>query len=282
MGVMAPATARPAGGARAGHARAASATPTIASRSAEASAASAPPILASRSEASAEHMPKSATLAGRTSPNQQSRLPLVFGAEDASPAILERWLNDPHVQLMLRVRDGDGQSFDQLVNHYSRRVLSYFRRRGYHLEAEDLTQDVFLRLYRHRHRYQPKVPFASWVFFVARNVARNAGRQQARRCRRLWNEESRHETRQSSAPRSSSVDSPSMSLEREELARVVRSAMAQLDGRKQKALEMYQFGESSCSEVAEALHMTPQGAKSLLHRARRELRQALSAFNSDE
>src|ERR1700676_409430 len=87
----------------------------------------------------------------------------------------ERWLSDPDVALMLRVRDGDDAAFAELVNAYGPRVLGYlWRQTGDRLDAEDLTQDVFLRLYRYRDRYQPRAGFSTWVFHVMQNVLRNA------------------------------------------------------------------------------------------------------------
>src|SRR5215469_1739733 len=87
----------------------------------------------------------------------------------------ERWIDDPEVGLMLRVRDDDGDAFAELAARYSARVFGFFcRRLGDRQEAEDLTQEVLLRLFRSRHRYQPRARFSTWVFHVTQNVARNA------------------------------------------------------------------------------------------------------------
>jgi RNA polymerase sigma-70 factor (ECF subfamily) len=177
---------------------------------------------------------------------------------------------------MLRVRDGDSNSFADLVQRYGRRVLGYFRR---HLidrtEAEDLTQEVFLRLYRYRERYKPRAQFSTWVFFIARNVARNA-----RRSHRRHPSVQLHTTPNEQQPLLEALLSdrctpPSGTMEREELASAVRSAVAGLGGRKKAALELHQFEDCSYAEVAEALHMTAKAAKSLLYRARLELRDVL-------
>ena len=78
-------------------------------------------------------------------------VPRVVAAETRSSMTgrIARWRQDPEVRLMLRVRDGDPTAFAELVNVYHTRVLGWFcRRLGDRVEAEDLTQDVFLRLYR--------------------------------------------------------------------------------------------------------------------------------------
>src|SRR5262245_38321912 len=91
------------------------------------------------------------------------------------------YLRDPDVLLMLRVGDGDDDAFEELVGRYWSRVFAHlFRRLGDRQEAEDLTQDVFLRLYRYRLRYRPRAKFITWLFFITQNVARNALRSRRR------------------------------------------------------------------------------------------------------
>ena len=132
------------------------------------------------------------------------------------------WRKDPEVRLMLRVRDGDVTAFAELEARYRDRVLGWFcRRLGDRGEAEDLTQDVFLRLYRARASYRPRARFATWVFHITRNVARNALRS---RRRRPW------VRLDAAAPEPGLLeamlpvrgDSPSRPMERDELAVVVR------------------------------------------------------------
>ena len=88
---------------------------------------------------------------------------------------------------MLRVQKGDNAAFAELVDRYHSRVLGNFiRRLGDRQEAEDLTQDVFLRLYRARQRYQPRARFATWLYHITQNVARNAFRARRRHPPSTW------------------------------------------------------------------------------------------------
>src|SRR5439155_26349783 len=90
--------------------------------------------------------------------------------------------DDPEVGLMLRVQRDEPGAFAELVEAYWARVFGRFMRwLGDRQEAEDLAQDVFLRLYRARKRYQPRAKLATWVFFIARNVGRNALRRRRRK-----------------------------------------------------------------------------------------------------
>ncbi len=187
------------------------------------------------------------------------------------------WLEDPEVRLMQRVQRGDAEAFATLRERYAGRVFGFFfKTMRDRADAEDLTQEVFLRLFRSRGSYQPRARFATWIFHITQNVARNALRSRRRRpCVRLDPE----------APASQALfegllpdraDAPSRPLERSELAGQVRAAVAGLAGRQRAAMELHQFSGRTYAEVAEELDMSPKAAKSLLYRARNQLRETLT------
>ena len=184
--------------------------------------------------------------------------------------------DDPDVALMLRVRADEPGAFAELVGRWGTRIFARFVRSLHdRQEAEDLTQEVFLRLYRCRKSYAPRAKFSTWLFHITQNVARNALR---RRRRHAWlhfvkfdeGDEGGGERRPPAAEQS-----PSLPLERRELAQEVRGAMAGLVGRQRQALEMHQFQDRSYAEIAEELELSPEATKSLLYRARVQLRDAL-------
>ena len=197
----------------------------------------------------------------------------------APPAPAGAYLSDPDVQLMLRVQAGDVDSFAELRQRYVPRVFGYFcRLLRDRAEAEDLTQDVFLRLYRSRLRYQPRARFATWIFHITQNVARNAIRSRRRHpCVHLDPEEpsNRHLFEDHLVDRSTTPSGP---LERDELAGVVRAAVAGLAGRQRTAVELHQFSDHTYAQVAAELDVTPKAAKSLLYRARNQLRERLQGI----
>jgi RNA polymerase sigma-70 factor (ECF subfamily) len=91
-------------------------------------------------------------------------------------------LRDPDVALMIRVRDDDPVAFEELVRRYQDRLLTVM----YHLvgnreEAEDLAQEVFLRVYRHRKEYHPQAKFSTWLFTIAHHLAQNVYRRRQRK-----------------------------------------------------------------------------------------------------
>ena len=91
-------------------------------------------------------------------------------------------LHDPDVRLMLEVRDDSAAAFEELMLRYQNRLITVLEHLVGHRElAEDLAQDVFLRVYRARKRYMPGAKFSTWLFTIANNVASNALRDQSRR-----------------------------------------------------------------------------------------------------
>lgn len=190
------------------------------------------------------------------------------------------WHGEPDVQLMLRVQRDEPGAFAELIGEYWPRVYGQFcRQLGDRQEAEDLAQDVFLRLYRNRRRYQPRASFATWLFHIARNVARNSIRGKRRRPVVSLTQLSKpgHDEPFEERLCSNRQEAPTRSLERDEVSRVVREAMAGLARRQRTALEL-QFQDLSYSEIAAELDMTPKAAKSLLYRARMQLRETLNPF----
>jgi RNA polymerase sigma-70 factor (ECF subfamily) len=177
---------------------------------------------------------------------------------------------------MLRVQNDEPGAFGELVEQFSPLVFGrFFRQMNNRQDAEDLTQEVFLRLYRHRKRYQPSAKFATWLFHITQNVARNALRSRRRhpsfRMGPLEQEELAGDGFVS--PR---WESPSRPMERRELAGIVRSAVSGLASRQRRALVLHQFQDWTHAEIAKELDMSPKAAKSLLYRARNQLREHLS------
>ncbi len=83
--------------------------------------------------------------------------------------------------LMLRVRNGDHDAFSMVMKSYEKKVLNFFIRLGVQYDAEDLTQQTFLRLYRYRDRYEPKAKVSTFLFLMARQVWIDELRKRSRR-----------------------------------------------------------------------------------------------------
>src|SRR5947209_20573939 len=91
-------------------------------------------------------------------------------------------LRDPDIRIMLRVRDDDPTAFAELVDLYNHRLVTVLHHLlGNPEEAEDLAQEVFLRVYRVRKKYRPRAKFSTWLFTIANNLALNALRSRQRK-----------------------------------------------------------------------------------------------------
>ena len=191
-------------------------------------------------------------------------------------------LQDPDVRLMLEVRDGSATAFDELMVRYQSRLVTVLDHlTGRRDLAEDLAQEVFLRVYRARHRYVPGAKFSTWLFTIANNVASNALRTLARR------PEVQVAPRDPSASGGHSLDHlalaasgllPTRQLDKAELQEVVEQALATLNPKQRMAVLLSKFEEMSYNDIAETMQMSPQAIKSLLARAHDNLREALEPY----
>lgn len=199
-----------------------------------------------------------------------------------SESTAERYtLADPDVRLMLLVRDNDAQAFEELMLRYQNRLLSLLAHLvGQRDLAEDLTQEVFLRVYRARKRYVPGAKFSTWLFTIAGNVAANALRTQARR-REVHLTPRPGETAANSLEAVALAASglmPTRQLDKAELCAAVQQAIGSLNDRQRMAVLLAKFEHFSYADIAEVMDISPQAIKSLLSRARCNLRDALQPY----
>jgi len=148
-------------------------------------------------------------------------------------------------------------------------------------QAEDLTQEVFLRVYRARKRYLPGAKFSTWLFAIANNAASNALRSRSRRREVVL--EARESGPMGAHPlermvKASSGQMPARQLDKAEIRDVVRMAMETLNDRQRMAVLLNKFEGMSYADVAETMALTPQAVKSLLSRARGNLREVLEPY----
>jgi RNA polymerase sigma-70 factor, ECF subfamily len=189
---------------------------------------------------------------------------------------------DPDVRLMLRVRDDDAAAFEELMLRYQNRLVSLLSHLvGKRDMAEDLAQDVFLRVYRARKRYVPGSKFSTWLFTIANNIASNALRGLSRRrevdLRPSSPNESAGNPLEAAAVAASAL-MPTRQLDKAELRQVVQLAVATLNERQRMAVLLAKFEHLSYTEIAEIMEMTPQAIKSLLSRARTKLREIIEPY----
>ena len=183
---------------------------------------------------------------------------------------------------MLRVRDGEAEAFEELMRRYQDRLLTVLEHLvGNRDQAEDLAQEVFLRVFRARERYEPGAKFSTWLFTIANRVALNAKRNKARR--REVNLDARESGPLGVQPLENlalagSGQMPARQIDKAEMRDIVRLAMEGLNDRQRMAVLLNKFEGMGYADIAEAMAMSPQAVKSLLTRARGNLRAILEPY----
>jgi len=183
---------------------------------------------------------------------------------------------------MLRVRDGEALAFEELMHRYQDRLLTVMSHLvGNRHLAEDLTQEVFLRVYRSRKRYEPGAKFSTWLYTIANRVALNSKRRTSRR--REVHLEARDSGPLGAQPLerlalAASGQTPTRQLDKSEMRDIVRLAMQGLNDRQRMAVLLNKFEGMSYADIAETMQMSPKAIKSLLSRARDNLREILEPY----
>jgi RNA polymerase sigma-70 factor, ECF subfamily len=190
-------------------------------------------------------------------------------------------LRDPDIRLMLRVREDDAGAFEELVELYQHRLVAVMNHLvGNAEEAEDLAQEVFLRVYRTRKKYHPRSKFSTWLFTIANNLALNALRSRKRKPILLLPFQDSGPLGPRPAERlvQDRGSGPVRRLERQELTELIRRALEGLNERQRMAVVLNKFEDMNYAEIAEVMGLTTKAVKSLLSRARENLRAALSHY----
>jgi len=210
------------------------------------------------------------TLVAAMSPDSASSIPQsMAGTETYTDA-----------EVMLRVKAGDQSAFDYLVQKYRRPLVSFMYRMARNTAAaEDLAQEVFLRVYRSRQTYEASAKFTTWLYRIATNLAVNHAR------------DTRHERPEVTV----SLDEPDEetgttldvadgavtaeeSLVRRERTLAIRAKVEALPERQKLAVIMHKYQQMDYKQIAEVLKLSESATKSLLFRAYETLREQLKEF----
>lgn len=185
--------------------------------------------------------------------------------------------SDEDLELMLRVRDGDAEAFSRLVERHQHRVIGTVARMlGSPDEAEDLAQHVFVRVWKSAARWEPNAKFTTWLMTITRNLVFNETRRRGRA--RLVPLEGESGDRAPHEHTDGSVVSPSDELSAQELESAIDAAIQSLAEQPRMALVLRRYEEMSYEEIAAVLGTTVPAVKSMLFRARAELRERLAAW----
>jgi len=177
---------------------------------------------------------------------------------------------DPDAVLMMAFQNGDEGAFEQILDKYHRPIVNFIYKivnnRG---EAEELTQDVFLRIYRAKDRYEPRARFASWIYRIATNVSLKAANR-ARRLR-IWSPS----TEEQSLVRETFRDyrpNAETQMVQAECGEVVRRAIRRLPPKERVAIVLRRYEGLSYKEIADAMSCTEAAVKTYIHRGKLHVR----------
>lgn len=178
------------------------------------------------------------------------------------------------VQLMRRIATGDEAAFRSLVERHQGAVIGTIARMiSDAIEAEDLAQRVFLRVWKHAHRWQPDAKFRTYLFTIVRNLVFNESRRRSRR--REVSADERHEDHGFDPPADARRE-PQAEVLRHEMTAEIDSVIASLPEAQRTAVVLYAYESMSYEEIALVLESSVSSVKSLLFRARTTLRERLS------
>jgi RNA polymerase sigma-70 factor (ECF subfamily) len=207
---------------------------------------------------------------------------LAGGKCEAAPALVvsTAYESISDAEVMLRVKAGDDDAFDYLVEKYRRPLVGFMYRMAHNQAvAEELAQEALLRVYRSRETYKADAKFSTWLYRIATNLAVNHAR----------------DTRQERAENAVSLDEPDeesgrtldvsdgkpnieQDLLRAERLRAIRRHVDALPERQRVAVLMHKYQEMDYRQIAEVLKLSESATKSLLFRAYETLRERLKEF----
>jgi RNA polymerase sigma-70 factor (ECF subfamily) len=207
-----------------------------------------------------------ASLGSRPSPELQ---PAMAGTEPFTDA-----------EVMLRVKAGDQAAFDFLVQKYRRPLVSFMYRMARNTAAaEDLAQEVFLRVYRSRQTYEASAKFTTWLYRIATNLAVNHARDTRKERPEVTVslDEPDEETGTTMDVADSTVSVEEAMVRRERML-AIRKRVEALPERQRLAVIMHKYQQMDYKQIADVLKLSESATKSLLFRAYQTLREQLKEF----
>jgi RNA polymerase sigma-70 factor, ECF subfamily len=182
---------------------------------------------------------------------------------------------DPDTDLMLRLKNGEDWILNELMTRWQQRLVGFiYRYIGREIEALDLAQETFVRVYETRHRYVVRGKFSIWLFAIAARLCQNHLRWRHRReepVSETWHTEEVEHTESPQTP----DDSPDQAAIRSESVLLVRAAIDKLPHDLKTVILLYEYESLSYAEISSVLGCSVKAAEMKLYRATQLLRKKL-------
>jgi RNA polymerase sigma-70 factor (ECF subfamily) len=190
--------------------------------------------------------------------------------------------DEESVRLMLRVKEGDVRAFERLVElHQGIMIGTASRMLGNLDDAHDIAQQVFIRVWKSAPRYEPTAKFTTWLFTIMRNLVFNESRRRTRRKEVALETEADDDLPQRQYT-DHTAPAPDHITQQDELERALDLAIAALPEKQRLAVIMRQQQDLPYEQICEVLKMSLPAVKSLLFRARTELRKHLASHLGED
>lgn len=190
--------------------------------------------------------------------------------------------DEESVRLMLRVKEGDIRAFERLVElHQGIMIGTASRMLGNLDDAHDIAQQVFIRVWKSAPRYEPTAKFTTWLFTIMRNLVFNESRRRTRRKEVPLETDADDEMPQRQYT-DHTAPAPDHITQQDELEKALDRAIAALPEKQRLAVIMRQQQDLPYEQICEVLNMSLPAVKSLLFRARTELRKHLASHLGED
>ncbi len=190
------------------------------------------------------------------------------------------WAQLSDAEIMLRVREGDDSGFSILIEKYRKQIVHFmFRMSRNQAVAEELAQEVFLRVYRSRQTYRAEAKFSTWLYRIATNLGVNHARdtKYERTAQNVYLDQPDPETG-TTPDVADSTPNVEQDLVRDERMQAIRKHVMALPERQRSAVLMHKYQEMDYKEIGQILKLSESATKSLLFRAYQTLRENLKDF----
>ena len=213
---------------------------------------------------------------------ERGRLSFAGAATSSPPPVTNSVEPGSDAEVMLRVKAGDESAFAFLVQKYRRPLIGFMYRLCHNpATAEELAQEVFLRVYRSRTSYEASAKFSTWLYRIATNLAVNHARdtRHERPEKTVRLDEPDQETGTTPDLADESLSAEEQLVRRERLA-AIRSKVNALPERQRLAVMMHKYQQMDYRQIAAVMKLSESATKSLLFRAYETLREQLKEFVS--
>ncbi len=190
--------------------------------------------------------------------------------------------SDSDESLMILFQEGNEEAFQLFFDRYSSRIINFaYRFLNSKEEAEDIAQEVFVRIYRKKLSYDPKSPFRPWLYSIVAHLFSNRLRDKKRHPHQSLDWTASDDGGNDFSPESIEISSPAEkdSLEKAEITRSVQSAIQALPENQRTAVILARYENMSYEEIAVTMSLSLSSVTALLFRARQTLKKTLQEFS---